>query len=114
MNLGKLLDHAIKELVDDLLVYRSMFNNENFVATDNLGEVLEKLVILHIRTWMLEDAVQTAKTDEELAELKRKIDYCFKIKRPKLIEAINLLMQDAITKNKSLAEGSLKHYKGLE
>ena len=54
-----------------------------FIETDSLGETVEKLVILHIRTWMLEDAIQAAISDKEVADLKRKIDICFKIKRPK-------------------------------
>ena len=29
-------------------------------------EVVEKLVILHVRMWMLEDAMAEAKTDSEL------------------------------------------------
>jgi hypothetical protein len=91
---------------------------ENFqilnIATDNLGEVVEKLSILHIRTWMLEDAIQEAKTDEEIAELKRKIDICFKVKRPRLVQAINCLVEDAIHNNKSLREDSVKLYKGVE
>ena len=64
--------------------------------------------------WMLEDAIQEAKTDAEIAELKRKIDICFKIKRPKLVEAINLLVENSIINNKSLREDSVKLYKGVQ
>lgn len=85
-----------------------------YVATDNIGEVVEKLVILHIRTWMLEDAIQEAKTDTEVAELKRKIDICFKVKRPKLVQAINKMMEDAVVNNRSLVEDSVKLYKGID
>ena len=76
--------------------------------------MIEKLVILHIRTWMLEDAIQAAKSDAEIAELKRKIDICFKVKRPRFVQAINLMVDDAITRNKSLVEDSVKLYKGID
>ena len=78
-----------------------------------MGEVVEKLAILHIRTWMLEDAIQVAKTDSEVAELKRKIDICFKVKRPKYVMAINALVDNAIRTGKSLREDSVKLYKGV-
>ena len=52
-------------------------------------------------------------TTSEVAELKRKIDICFKVKRPKYVQAINALVEDAITTNKSLREDSVKLYKGV-
>jgi predicted small metal-binding protein len=86
----------------------------DYAASDSIGEVLEKLAILHIRTWHLEDAMQEAKTDAELADLKRKVDICFKVKRPKLVAALNAIIDDAILKSKSLREDSVKLYKGVE
>ena len=85
---------------------------DNLVATDNMGEVIEKLCILHIRTWLLEDMVGVAKTDEEVAALKRKIDICFKQKRPQYIQAINRMIDESIVKGKSLVEDSVKIYRG--
>lgn len=85
-----------------------------YIETDSLGEVVEKLAILHIRTWMLEDAIQVAETDEEVAALKRKIDICFKVKRPKYVQAINTIVENAIRYSKSLREDSVKLYKGVE
>lgn len=111
--LGSVLNNAIQYKVDEVLSRREMPEVE-YIQTDNLGEVVEKLVILHIRTWMLEDAIQAATSDEHIAELKRKIDICFKSKRPKLVQAINLLVDDAISNSKSLREDSVKLYKGVE
>ena len=51
--------------------------------------------------------------DSEIAELKRKIDICFKQKRPKYVEAINRMINNAIINNKSLVEDSVKLYKGF-
>jgi len=60
----------------------------------------------------LEDAISEASTDSEIAELKRKIDICFKVKRPKYVQAINKMVENSIRTNKSLIEDSVKYYKG--
>ena len=63
--------------------------------------------------WYLEDSISSADSDAEIAELKRKIDICFKIKRPKYVQAINRMIENSIVTNKSLVEDSVKHYKGF-
>ena len=110
---GNLIDECIKETVNEVLSQRELPNVE-YIETDNLGEVVEKLSILHTRMWMLEDAIQEATTDSEIAELKKKIDICFKVKRPRLVQAVNLLVDNAIAQNKSLREDSVKLYKGVD
>lgn len=112
--IGNLIEECIKETVDNVLFSGKEIPDVEYVETDNLGEVVEKLSILHIRTWMLEDAIQEAETDSEIADLKRKIDICFKVKRPRLVQAINLLVDNAIAQNKSLREDSVKLYKGVQ
>jgi hypothetical protein len=112
-NLGTAIEEIIKQTVDEVLSKEGVPDSE-YVATDNLGEIIEKLAIIHIRMWMLEDAIQMANTDEEIAELKRKCDICFKVKRPKYVQAINKLVDDAIIHNKSLREDSVKLYKGID
>lgn len=114
--LASVLDTVIREHVNSVLNIRDNTFTEpaDYAASDNVGEILEKLAILHIRTWHLEDAMQTATTDAELADLKRKVDICFKIKRPKLVAALNAIINDAIVKEKSLREDSVKLYKGIE
>jgi hypothetical protein len=115
---AEILDVVLKDHVDQVLKnLRSRTTWElppEYAASDSIGEVLEKLAILHIRTWHLEDAIQEAKTDEEVAELKRKVDICFKVKRPKLVAALNAIIDDAIIRNKSLREDSVKLYKGIQ
>jgi hypothetical protein len=113
-NLALTIEQIIKVKVDEVLSQGAMPDIEEYIPTDNLGEVIEKLVILHIRTWMLEDAAQMAATADELAEIKRKVDICFKQKRPKFVQAINRMVDDAIIHSKSLAEDSVKLYKGVE
>jgi len=46
--------------------------------------------------------------------LKRKVDICFKQKRPKYVQAINRMVDNAIINEKSLIEDSVKKYKGYE
>jgi hypothetical protein len=79
-----------------------------------LGEVIEKLVILHIRTWFLEDMAGIAKSDSELADIKRKVDICFKQKRPMYVQAINKMIDSAIQDGRSLREDSVKLYKNFD
>ena len=86
----------------------------DIIETDNIGEVIEKLAILHCRMWYLEDAIGVAKTDAEVADLKRKIDICFKVKRPKLVSAINKMIEKSILDGKSLIEDSVKLYAGVD
>lgn len=113
MSLGQSIEDIIKQTVDTVLSKGVMPDTE-YIATDNLGEIIEKLAIIHIRMWMLEDAIQAATSDEQIAELKRKCDICFKVKRPKFVQAINILVDDSIAKNKSLREDSVKLYKGID
>jgi hypothetical protein len=114
LNIACIIENVIKNKVVDILSKKKLPElPDNIIATDNLGEVVEKLCILHIRTWFLEDMVGVAKTDEEVASLKRKIDTCFKQKRPQYIQAINRMVDDAIINSKNLTEDSVKIYKGI-
>ena len=113
--IGEKVEDIIKDVVHKTLnESKSADKDVDLIQTDNIGEVIEKLSILHCRMWYLEDAIAEAKTDEEVATLKRKIDICFKDKRPRLVEAVNRLVNDSIINNKSLVEDSVKHYKGFQ
>lgn len=115
INIGNSIELVIKETVHSVLnKSKEVYLPNDLIETDNLGEVIEKLSILHCRMWYLEDAVSEAETDEEVAELKRKIDICFKQKRPKYVEAINRMVQNTISTEKTLVEDSVKLYKGFQ
>lgn len=107
----------ISELL--LIEAEKKFNDPNLLTcdiefSDNFAELLEKLFILHCRMWALENKVAEAKNDEELAFVKRKIDWCFKDKRPKLIKVINLMLDNYIKQNKPFSEENVKDYKGFK
>jgi hypothetical protein len=113
MLLAKSIEDLIIQRVNEVLSTKDCPSVE-YIETDSLGEVIEKLIILHIRTWMLEDAIQEAKSNDEIADLKKKIDICFKVKRPKFVEAINKITDNSIITGKSIAEDSVKLYKGVK
>ncbi len=113
--IGEKIEEIIKNKTLEILTKnKNVELPDNIIETDNLGEVIEKLSILHCRMWYLEDAISDAKTDSEIAELKKKIDICFKSKRPKYVEAINRMVDNSIRQGKSLIEDSVKLYKGVE
>jgi hypothetical protein len=112
-DLGNSIEEVIEKTVKRVLDQGGLLDS-TYVETDNLGEVIEKLAIIHIRMWMLEDAIQAAKSDTEIADLKRKCDICFKVKRPRYVQAINLMVDTAIKQNRSLVEDSVKLYKGID
>lgn len=87
-------------------------SGSNLEFSDNFAELLEKLVILHIRVWKMEDKVGVETDAQEIANLKKKIDFCFKIKRPQLLRVINLMMDDYISKHKNFSEENVKLYAG--
>ena len=112
--IGEEIEDIIRETTKELLNRgKNVEMPDDLIQTDNIGEVIEKLSILHCRMWYLEDAISSASSDVEIAELKRKIDICFKVKRPRYVEAINRMMEDSIVNSKSLVEDSVKHYKGF-
>lgn len=114
MKYSESIENIIKTKIHEILNKSKKVDLPNdLIETDSIGEVVEKLAILHCRMWYLEDAISEAKTDSEIANLKRKIDICFKIKRPKYVEAINRMLENCIVNEKSLIEDSVKHYKGF-
>lgn len=112
--IGENIEFLIKNTVNKILLQKNIPELKEIIYTDSIGEVIEKLCILHIRMWMIEDLLGTAKTPEEIASLKKKTDICFKIKRPRLVEAINQMIHDSIINNKNLIEDSVKQYKGID
>jgi hypothetical protein len=114
MVIGEKIEEIISTKIREILnESKNIKLPDDIIETDNIGEVIEKLSILHCRMWYLEDAISDAKSDVEIADLKRKIDICFKSKRPKYVQAINKMIENSIISGKSLIEDSVKHYKGF-
>ena len=112
INISNVIETALTKKIQELLDVGVMPDVPNdLIATDSLSEVIEKLCILHIRMWFLEDRIAVATTDQELADLKRKVDICFKQKRPQYLQAINRMVDAAIVNDRSLVEDSVKIYK---
>lgn len=109
---GEKIEEIIKNKVAEVLSKREVPDIIDLIQTDNIGEVIEKLAILHIRMWMLEDKAALATEATEIADLKRKIDICFKNKRPKFVQATNLMIENAVRTGQSLIEDSVKYYEG--
>ena len=107
----EIIKNKVKETLDNS---KNVEMPEDIIETDNIGEVIEKLSILHCRMWYLEDAIGISKNDKEIADLKIKIDICFKVKRPRYVEAINKMINKYIIEGKSLQEDSVKLYKGFD
>jgi len=113
--IGEKIEEIIKLKVHEILnKSKDVSLSNDIIETDNIGEVIEKLAILHCRMWYLEDEVAIETDDHKIAELKRKIDICFKQKRPKYVEAINRMLDKAVKENRSLSEESVKLYKNFQ
>lgn len=112
--LGESIERIIQNKVQQVLTEsKEVSAPVDIIQTDNIGEVIEKLVILHTRIWYLEDCISSTTSDAEIADIKRKLDICFKQKRPSYVQAINKMVDNAIRTNESLTEDSVKHYKGF-
>jgi len=78
-----------------------------------LTYALERLSIVHVKLWMLEDEVRNDKlTDEQIGILKRKIDYLNGVMRPRLVAGIGELFAKAVKEgNEELVrEPDMKSY----
>jgi len=116
---GELIEQIIKNMVIETLnKSKNVEIPEDVVFTDNFGEILEKLIILTTRVWYLEDKIgelillNDPKYNQEIVDLKKKIDICFKQKRPNYIRALNKIVEAAILNGKKIEEDSVKIYKG--
>jgi hypothetical protein len=112
--IGESIEKLIQKKVDDILKERQIPELKELIQTDSISEVVEKLVILHIRMWMLEDKADVTVEPEELLSIEKKIDICFKQKRPRLVEALNLMFDNSIREGKTLIENSVKLYEGYK
>ena len=117
--IGEKIEDLIREKVHTILnKSKEVDIPEDAVFTDNFGEILEKLIILTTRVWYLEDRIgelislNDPKYNQEIVDLKKKIDICFKQKRPNYIQSLNKIVEAAILNGRKIEEDSVKIYKG--
>ena len=107
------IDKALEDLTD-LRLSHSQFPNFDKIETDTFGELIDKLLIVHIRYWHLEDQMSAEKDDVKLSKLRRKSESLFKEKRPMLVAALDKAIVSRVN-NKKLDFGeNLKLYKGWD
>ncbi len=114
MNFSQQLNDLVQAYIqENKAIFADMDPEKILVTTETIGEVIEKLLILNIRIWQLEDQASLLKQAGDLnkyATLKTKLDSCFKIKRPALVSAIDILIKDAIEHPKTVDSTNVKIY----
>ena len=111
--IGKLLDEEIKERVEKIL-QNNKFPEYDEVYTDTFSELIDKLIITHIRYWYLEDAMSSAKNDKELVEYRKKSESLFKEKRPMLVKALDKMIYQILTEKIKYTPSNVKKYENWE
>ncbi len=95
--------------------FRSVVETDcTFNPPVTLTYALERLAIIHVKLWMLEDEVRNELlTDEMVGQLKRKIDYLNGVMRPRLVAGLGEIFAKAVKEgNEDLVrEPNLKDYK---
>lgn len=86
--IGEKIDLYISEKVKEIL-NNNKFPEYDDIHSDSFSELIDKLIVVHIRLWYLEDAMTEEKNPETIALLKKKADITFKQKRPMLVNAID-------------------------
>ena len=108
------LDQAIQKLVE-LKLNVSKEHHFDKIETDTFGEIIDKLIIVHIRYWYLEDRMsEKSLSDSELAGLRRKSESLFKSKRPMLVNALDKFIVNLINEEQILVPENVKLYKGWD
>lgn len=82
-----------------------------------LTYALERLTIIHVKLWHLEDQVRNPDlSDAQVGELKRRIDYLNGQIRPRLVQSLGEIIVRAVQSNDVglVAEPNFKDYKARE
>ena len=121
-DLGFFKDKTIGSTIDDYMrsVIKETLDKDKFpeydnIYTDTFSELIDKLSIVHVRYWYLEDAMSAATksgNDEELVLLRKKSESLFKEKRPMLVAGLDKLIAKMISGEIKYTAISTKQYKG--
>jgi hypothetical protein len=86
-------------------------DDKEYIVSETIGEVIDKLIILHVRMWHLVDANATVKDSEEWAKIGAKMRHVIDKKRPRLIAALNLMLGEIVKGNLDLVDDEdVKHF----
>lgn len=109
-------EELLKAFIREIMTGAVPLDTHGLIATDTLGEVLEKFIVLHVRVWNLEDAAGLAESDKEFVKVQRKINHCFKVIRPRLLNAINTMLSEVIREDRMgyVTDHPIKQYGGFE
>ena len=112
--LDKISELLLEEIAERF--NKEPLNVEGLEFSESFAEILDRFIVSHIRMWKLEDRIGESNDNNEIADLKRKVDYLFKDRRPKLIKAINSFLDIYIDKNhhRPFSEENVKLYKGFK
>jgi len=109
------VDKLIKEIIACPAFKEKLQGDFHIHVTPiTLTYLIERLVITHVKLYMMEDQVRnTNLTDAQVGEIKRRIDYWNGVQRPRLVEGIGEIFAKAVKEgNEELVrEPNLKDYK---
>lgn len=109
------IDHILSSWMEQKDSFQSHDDKDvEYIGSETIGEIIEKLMILNIRIWVLEDtAAQYKKEGNEhlYSQTKMKLDACFKIKRPQLVAALDKVFGTFAPGNAFAPSINIKQYK---
>jgi len=74
-----------------------MQEGPSWTSPSQEGQAVERLFVLNARQWHLEDLCCASQShDTEYADNKKRIEQCFKLKRPQLIRALNRALDQKV------------------
>ena len=117
MLLAQTIDQSVSEWLKNAKLLSKEESSIDYIGSETVGEIIEKLLILNIRIWILEDTAAAYKKEEQTelyALTKAKLDICFKVKRPQLVSALNKVFEIISPNNSFTSSDNIKHYKNEE
>ena len=110
-----MIDEYVKNKVNEYLSEGYPGKEYDNVYSDTFSELIDKLIIVHIRYWMLEDEMGSDKGNTlRIGKLKQKADNLFKEKRPMLIEALDKMVYKIAKGEVDYTPSNNKLYKGTD
>jgi len=105
---GEALDQLIRKVVEARIreaklapTEHNAFEPERWSSPHNAGEAVNRLFMLNARQWHLEDlCCESNDNDLRYGDHKKRIERCFKTKRPELIRALNKHLKQATTRSR--------------